>query len=143
MTRFLRALHSIAPVRREEVVSVILLALNVAALLSCISVLMIVREPLILLDGGAELKAYASAGQIVVLFAVVPLFSALVSRTTRIQLLPITHFFFSSSLLSFYLLGRARYPLVFFFYLCFCIFTSLTSSTFCSFPFHLFYLSLV
>src|SRR3954451_248917 len=46
------------------------------------------REPLILLGGGgAELKAYASAGQTLLLLAVVPAFGSLASRTSRIRLL--------------------------------------------------------
>ena len=41
-------------------------------LLACCYVLKVVCEPLILLGGGAELKAYASAGQTILLLAVLP-----------------------------------------------------------------------
>src|ERR1700690_289014 len=76
-----------APVRRDEVVGVVLLTINVFVLLSCYYVLKVLREPLILLGGGAELKAYASAGQTLLLLGVVPAFGWLSNRVSRLRLL--------------------------------------------------------
>src|SRR5258705_13639003 len=85
-----RALRLIAPVGRGEGVTTLLMMINVFVLLTCYYVLKVVREPLILLGGGgAELKAYASAGQTVLLLAVVPAFGWLASRVDRLRLMTI------------------------------------------------------
>src|SRR4030095_17081829 len=84
-----RFVRSLAPVRRGEGVTVALLALDCFVLLTCYYVLKVVREPLILLGGGAELKAYASAGQTLLLLAVVPAFGWLSSRVNRLRVLTI------------------------------------------------------
>src|SRR6185503_14302258 len=75
-SRFIdRALRLVAPVGRGEGVTTLVMMINVFVLLTCYYVLKVVREPLILLGGGgAELKAYASAGQTLLLLAVVPAF---------------------------------------------------------------------
>src|SRR5256885_12373751 len=62
-SRLSRFVATFWPVQRGELVTVALLTINVFVLLTCYYVLKVVREPLILLGGGAELKAYASAGQ--------------------------------------------------------------------------------
>ena len=74
-----RVLAVFAPVQRSELLTVIVLTVNVFVLLTCYYVLKVVREPLILLGGGAELKAYASAGQTILLLGVVPAFGLLAS----------------------------------------------------------------
>ena len=85
-----RALRLVAPVGRGEGVTTLLMMINIFVLLTCYYVLKVVREPLILLGGGgAELKAYASAGQTLLLLAVVPAFGALASRVNRLRLLTI------------------------------------------------------
>src|SRR6267378_8460070 len=82
-----RLLAVVAPVKRSEVFTVVLLTVNVFVLLTCYYVLKVVREPLILLGGGAELKAYASAGQTILLLGVVPAFGILASKVSRLRLL--------------------------------------------------------
>src|SRR5262245_49401006 len=82
-----RLLAVFAPVKRSEIATVLLLMVNVFVLLTCYYVLKVVREPLILLGGGAELKAYASAGQALLLLGVVPAFGWLSSRVGRLRLL--------------------------------------------------------
>ena len=77
---FRRLLAALAPIRRDEVITVVILTMNVFVLLTCYYVLKVLREPMILLGGGAELKAYASAGQAVLLLGVVPAFGWLSSR---------------------------------------------------------------
>jgi len=80
---FRRLIGALAPVRRDELVTVAILTVNVFVLLSCYYTLKVLREPMILLGGGAELKAYASAGQTLLLLGVVPAFSWLSSRVDR------------------------------------------------------------
>ncbi len=45
-----------------------------------------IREPLILNTGGAEGKAFSSAGQAIVLMAYIPLYSWFASRVGRLRL---------------------------------------------------------
>src|ERR1041385_2450412 len=99
------------PVKRGEIVTVLILTVNVFVLLSCYYVLKVLREPLILLGGGAELKAYASAGQTLLLLAVVPAFSWLSSRVHRVRLLTIMQLIFIGCLLAFYALAQAHAPI--------------------------------
>src|SRR5438132_12703879 len=96
-----RWLAALAPVRRGEVMTVVLLTINVFVLLTCYYVLKVVREPLILLGGGAELKAYASAGQTLLLLAVVPAFGWLSARVSRVRLLTTIQLVFIGCLLAF------------------------------------------
>ena len=68
-----RALSLFTDVRDGEGALALMMLLNVFLLLICYSVIKTVREPLILLGGGAELRSYAAAGQAMVLIAFVPL----------------------------------------------------------------------
>jgi AAA family ATP:ADP antiporter len=134
-----RALAVVAPVGRGEGVTTLLMMLNVFVLLSCYYLLKVVREPLILLGGGgAELKAYASAGQTLLLLAVVPAFGALASRVNRLRLLTIVQACFIGCLVAFYLLAKARAPIGLAFYLWLGIFNVLVISNFWSFATDLF-----
>lgn len=58
-----RALKVFGDVRAGEGATVLLMSLNVFLLLVAYYVLKTVREPLILMAGGAELKSYAAAAQ--------------------------------------------------------------------------------
>jgi AAA family ATP:ADP antiporter len=133
MTKIVRMLRAFAPVRRGELAITLLLAANVFVLLTTYYVLKVVREPLILLDGGAEVKAYASAGQAALLLVVVPAFSALAARTGRLQLLVGTQAFFIGCLVAFYALARAHVPVGIAFYLWVGVFNVLVISNFWSF----------
>jgi AAA family ATP:ADP antiporter len=128
-----RLLGVLVPVRRGELVTVAMLTVNVFVLLTCDYVLKVVREPLILLGGGAELKAYASAGQILLLLAVVPAFGWLSSRVDRLRLLTTIQLTFIACLLVFYALAQARAPIGLLFYLWLGIFNILVVSNFWSF----------
>ncbi|MDB4954025.1 MAG: hypothetical protein JWO36_1594 [Myxococcales bacterium] len=132
-SRLWSRLHGILPVHRGEGITAVLLALNVFVLLTTYYVLKVVREPLILLGGGAELKAYASAGQALLLLAVVPAFSAVAARVNRLQLLTGVQMFFVGCLLAFYLLARSHAPIGLAFYLWLGIFNVLVVSNFWSF----------
>ena len=59
---------------RAKGVTALLLALNVFLILMAYYILKPVREALILGEGSAELKTYMSAGQVVVLAFVVPMY---------------------------------------------------------------------
>jgi AAA family ATP:ADP antiporter len=122
-----------APVKRSELVTVLVLMVNVFVILSCYYVLKVVREPLILLGGGAELKAYASAGQTILLLAVVPAFSWLSSKVSRIRLLTTIQLIFMGCLIAFYVLAQAKAPIGLAFYLWLGIFNVLVVSNFWSF----------
>jgi AAA family ATP:ADP antiporter len=131
--RLAQLLASLAPVKRGEWTTVVLLTLNVFVLLTCYYVLKVVREPLILLGGGAELKAYASAGQTLLLLAVVPAFGWLSNRVSRLRLLTTIQLIFIGCLLAFCVLARARAPIGLAFYLWLGIFNVLVVSNFWSF----------
>jgi len=82
-----RSLRLFGDVRPGEGRDALLMFLNVFLLLVAYYVLKTVREPLILLHGGAELKSYAAAAQAVTLLAWVPLYSALANRLPRERLI--------------------------------------------------------
>jgi AAA family ATP:ADP antiporter len=128
-----RWISGFVPVKRSEIVTVVILTVNVFVLLSCYYVLKVLREPLILLGGGAELKAYASAGQALLLLAVVPAFSWLSSRVDRARLLTTMQLIFIGCLIAFYALAQARAPIGLAFYLWLGIFNILLTSNFWSF----------
>jgi AAA family ATP:ADP antiporter len=128
-----RLLASVAPVKRSEILTVVVLTVNVFVLLTCYYVLKVVREPLILLGGGAELKAYASAGQTLLLLGVVPAFGWLSSKVSRLRLLTTMQLIFIGCLLAFYVLAHARAPIGLAFYLWLGIFNVLVVSNFWSF----------
>src|SRR4029453_6854168 len=86
-SRIDRALSLFTDVRDGEGALALVMLANIFLLLVCYSLIKTVREPLILLGGGAELRSYAAAGQAIVLIAFVPLYSWLASRVDRTKLL--------------------------------------------------------
>jgi AAA family ATP:ADP antiporter len=82
-----RTLSLFTDVRAGEGATAALMMVNVFLLLICYSIIKIVREPLILLGGGAEVRSYTAAGQALVLMAYVPLYSWVASRVDRVKLL--------------------------------------------------------
>ena len=79
---------------------------NIFLLLVCYSVIKTVREPLILLGGGAEVRSYAAAGQALLLMGFVPLYSWFASRVDRARLLVGVTLFFIACIELFALGGR-------------------------------------
>jgi len=128
-----RALSALADVRAGEGVGVLLLGLNVFLLLVSYYLLKTVREPLILTQGGAEVKTYSAAGQAVLLLAIVPAYGAFASRVSRIRLITWVTLIFVFNLLLFYVFGvaGAREGVVFFLWVG--IFNVLTVAQFWSF----------
>ena len=99
-------------VREGEVATSLLLLTNIFVMLAGYYVCKTVREPLILLSGGAAIKSYASAGQAVLLMAFVPLYGWFASRVDRMRLLLGVSLFFIVNLELFWLAGRAGAPFV-------------------------------
>lgn len=111
-SRLDRALSLFTDVRPGEGATALLMLLNIFLLLVCYSVVKTVREPLILLGGGAEVRSYAAAGQALVLIGFVPLYSAFAARVSRAKLLIGVTLFFIAGLELFTLAVTARLPYV-------------------------------
>jgi AAA family ATP:ADP antiporter len=77
-------------------------------LLTAYYLLKTVREPLILLQGGAEVKLYARAGQAVIMLAFVHFYGELARRVGRTKLLLIVFSFFIANLAAFALLAQMK-----------------------------------
>src|ERR1700678_879861 len=100
-----RLLSVITDVRAGEGLGAVWLTTDLAVLLGGYYLLKTVRESLILAQGGAEVKAYSSAAQAILLFGVVPVYGWIATRMNRNQLLRWTSIFFASNLLIFAYLG--------------------------------------
>ncbi len=124
-----RLLSIFAEVKPREVFSVLVLTLNVFLLLTGYYLLKVVREPLILAGGGLEIggqrldldgpevKAYAAAGQALLLVGVVRVYGAMARRFGRMQLTTALTLFFAGNLVLFFFLARLGVPLGVPFYL--------------------------
>jgi AAA family ATP:ADP antiporter len=112
-----RFLSLFADVRAGEAWTALLLIANLFFLLTGYLIIKTVREPLILTGGGAEVKTYASAGQALLLFLVVPAYGFLASKINRIRLITWITLFFISNLIIFYVLARLNAPIAVPFYL--------------------------
>ncbi len=102
-----KSLSLFADVRAGEGFSVLLLGLNVFLLLSAYYLLKTCREPLILTEGGAEVKTYSSAGQAILLLLAVPFYGWIGTRVNRLKLVIGLNLFFAANLAVFVALGRA------------------------------------
>ena len=102
-------LNLFSDVRGGEGLTALLLLLNVFLLLASYYLIKTVREPWILAaeGGGAEVKSYASAGIAALLIVLVPIYSALASRVSRVKLINGVTLFFIACLVAFFLWGKA------------------------------------
>ena len=100
-------LSCFADVRAGEGVSTLLLGLNIFLLLSGYYLLKTCREPLILTEGGAEVKTYSSAGQAILLLLAVPFYGWVGTRVNRLKLLVGLNLFFAVNLVLFSAFGHA------------------------------------
>jgi ATP:ADP antiporter, AAA family len=89
-----RLLSPIADVRRNELVSVLLMTLIMFLILASYYLLKTAREVFILGEGGAEVKSYSSAGQALLLLFLVPAYGAFASRVNRVKLVQWVTLFF-------------------------------------------------
>ena len=76
-------------------------------LLAAYYMLKTAREVFILTEGGAEVKSYSSAGQAILLLALVPAYGAFASRVNRVRLVQWVTLFFASNLVLFVLAVQA------------------------------------
>jgi AAA family ATP:ADP antiporter len=111
-TRLDRALSLFTDVRAGEGATALLMLANIFLLLVCYSVIKTVREPLILLGGGAEVRSYAAAGQALMLMGLVPLYSWFASRVGRAKLLIGVTLFFIIAIELFAAAVAARVPYI-------------------------------
>ena len=102
-----RVLRLFSDVRAGESGTVLLLGLNVFLILTAYYFIKPVREALILESGGAEIKAYSSAGQALLLLGIVPIYGALAGRLPRKKLINIVTIFFAACMVAFFILGQA------------------------------------
>ncbi|HKQ69759.1 MAG TPA: Npt1/Npt2 family nucleotide transporter [Polyangiaceae bacterium] len=102
-----RVLRVFADVKPGEGVTALLLTCNVFLLLLAYYLLKIVREPLILASGGAEVKTYAAVGQAILLVPFVRLYGYLAGRLGRTRLITSVTLFFAGNLVLFFVLARA------------------------------------
>ena len=86
------------------------MCLSVFLLLTAYYVLKTVREPLILLAGGAELKSYAAAAQALALIGYVPLYGWAAQKLPRQRFLAAVILFFVACIQLFYLAHQAGLP---------------------------------
>lgn len=107
-----RPLALFADVRAGEGTTAVLMLVNVFLLLVCYSVIKTVREPLILLGGGAEVRSYAAAGQALLLILFVPAYGFIASRVSRTRLIVSVTLFFVVCIELFAAAVAARVPYV-------------------------------
>ncbi len=95
-----------AEVKPGEVVTAGVMTLIVFILMSGYYLLKTAREPLILLQWGAEAKLYAEAAQAILLLGVVRVYGAIARRVGRLKLLSIVYLFFASNMVLFAVLAQ-------------------------------------
>lgn len=106
-----RVFRPFAKVEAGEAVGAAVMLLASFLLLCAYYQLKTVREPLILLEGGAEVKLYARAGQAVLMVGFVQAYGEVARRVGRMKLLAIVFLFFISNLIVFALLSRTSVPI--------------------------------
>jgi AAA family ATP:ADP antiporter len=128
-----KLLNLFTEVKPGEGVTAFLLFLNLFTLLTAYYMMKTVREALILVGGGAEVKSYAAAGQALLLLGAVPLYSFLASKLSRRKLINAVTIFFSACLGLFYILAQFEFPLGVIFYLWVGIFSLMVIAQFWAF----------
>src|SRR4029079_7756161 len=90
----------------------LLLMLNLFLVLAAYYLLKTIREPLILsTPGGAEMKSYSAAVIAGLLMVLVPLYSSIASRVSRLRLVNGVTLFFIACLVAFFALNAAGVPI--------------------------------
>jgi AAA family ATP:ADP antiporter len=111
-----RLLRPFGEVRAAEALTMLLMFANIFAIQAGYNVLKTVREPLIINTGdiegigGAELKSFASAGQVLLLAGFIPLYGWFASRVDRVRLILGFNAFFVACIELFFVAGRAGVP---------------------------------
>ncbi|MGH7682436.1 MAG: NTP/NDP exchange transporter, partial [Candidatus Eiseniibacteriota bacterium] len=128
-----RVLKLFTDVRPGEASTALLLTANVFLLLCAYSLMKVLREPLILAGGGAEVKSYSAAGQALLLLVAVPLYGALANRFPRRRLINVVTTFFLGCLIGFFVLARTGASIGVYFYIWLGIFNVMVIAQFWSF----------
>jgi len=129
-----RFLGLFSEVHAGEAGTAVVMLMSVFLLLVGYYVLKTVREPLVLVTGGAELKSYAAAGQALTLIFFVPLYSWLASRVDRLKLIVFVLLFFFGCIEAFFVGGRMQVPMLgFVFFIWVGIFSLVTIAQFWSY----------
>jgi AAA family ATP:ADP antiporter len=129
-----RVLRLFSDVRAGEGGTALILAVNLFLLMIGYYVVKTVREPLVLVSGGAEMKSYASAAQALTLMAFVPLYGWFAGRVDRMRLITGVIVFFIVCIEAFYGGALARLPMLgFVFYVWVGIFSLATIAQFWSY----------
>ncbi len=128
-----RLLRPFADVRACEAASALVLAATIFTVMTAYYLLKIIREPLILTGGGAEVKSYAAAGQALLLIPVLRAHGAIARRVGRLKLIAAVFLFCAANLVVFSFLARAGTPLGVAFYLWVGTFNLILVATFWSF----------
>jgi ATP:ADP antiporter, AAA family len=111
-SRFLALIfRPFSKVEPKEAAIVALMTLASFSLLTAYYLLKTVREPLILLQGGAEVKIYARASQALIMAVFVHFYGELARRVGRRKLLVFVFLFFISNLAMFAALSRTNVPI--------------------------------
>jgi len=111
---------------------VLLFFANLFLLLTAYYILKVIREPLILMGGGAVSRSYARGLQAGLLFLVIPAYSALANRVEPARLVKWIFGVFVVCLSVFFLLGNLGVPLGFAFFVWLGIFSTLSIAQFWS-----------
>jgi AAA family ATP:ADP antiporter len=107
-----RILGIFTEVHGGEGITALLLMMNIFLLLAAYSMLKTIREPLVLtVPGGAEVKSYAAAAIAGLFIVLVPIYSALASRVSRVKLINGVTLFFIACLIAFFVLHGAGVPI--------------------------------
>jgi ATP:ADP antiporter, AAA family len=121
-----------AEVRAGEGRLMLVLFINLLLLLTAYYILKVVREPLILLHGGAVSRSYARGVQALLLIVLVPVYSVLANRVQPDKLVLWVNGFFVASLAAFVGLGALGFPLGFVFFVWLGIFSTMAIAQFWS-----------
>lgn len=121
-----------ADVHPGEWPTVILLIIDLFLLLTAYYVLKVVREPLILINGGAVSRSYARGAQALVLLAAIPAYSALADRVDPSRLVNWITGFFAACLVVFPILSTLGVSVGFAFFVWLGIFSTLAIAQFWS-----------
>lgn len=128
-----KALAAFAEVHPREIVTALLMTVTVFLLLTSYYLLKVVREPLILKAGGAEVKSYAAVGQAALMVLTTRAYAWLTSRLPRMRLTVAVYVFFAICIAAFEVLALADVPIGVPFYLFVGVFSLTVISQFWSF----------
>lgn len=134
---FERFLSYFTWVKAGEGRSVFYFLLSIFTLMFAYYQLKVIREPLLLATGTAELKSYTTAAQALLLIIIVPLFTRYYHHSKleqdKSKLLRNILFFFVTNLVVFFLLGKAGVPIGIAFYIWLGIFSVMAVALFWAF----------